>query len=172
MIELLLLYSLSKRERTLYSLRADIHEKFGYFTRPSVGTIHPALKRLKMANIVTVRETYSDGGKKSSYYGAASSWQKHFKELFCTPLSENPTLFFTELQSKIAVLSLLEDDDRESFLKELSLKLETFKLDLKNTLEDEYIEFDGFQKLLLKKNIEDIENYLTFAEKLKNAGND
>ena len=52
------------------------------------------------------------------------------------------------------------------------MKLETFKLDLKNTLEDEYIEFDRFQKLLLKKNIEDIENYLTFAEKLKNAGND
>ena len=171
MIELLILYCLNKRERTLYSLRADIHEKFGYFTRPSIGTIHPALKRLKMANIVTVRETYSEGGKKSSYYGVASAWEKHFKELFFTPLSENPTLFFTEIQTKIAVLSLLEDADKEVFLKDLSLKLETFALDLKNTLEDEYIELDEFQKLLLKKNIQDAENYLSFAEKLKNAGN-
>ncbi len=171
MIELLILYSLNKRERTIYSLRADIHEKFGYFTRPSVGTIHPALKRLKMANIVTVREAYSDGGKKSSYYGLASSWQKHFRELFFTPLSENPTLFFTEIQTKIAVLSLLENEDREAFLRDLSLKLETFALDLKNTLEDEYIELDEFQKLLLKKNIQDVENYLAFTEKLKNAGN-
>ena len=171
MIELLILYSLNKRERTLYSLRADIHEKFGYFTRPSVGTIHPALKRLKMANIVTVRETYSDGGKKSSYYGVASSWQNHFKELFFTPLSENPTLFFTEIQTKVAVLSLLEDSDRAAFLKELTLKLETFGLDLKNTLEDEYAHPDEFQKMLLKKNIEDVEHYLAFAEKLKNAGN-
>lgn len=171
MIELLILYSLSKRERTLYSLRADIHEKFGYFTRPSLGTIHPALKRLKMGNIVTVRETYSGGGKKSSYYGVAASWQKHFRELFFTPLSENPTLFFTEIQTKTAVLAVLEKEDREAFLKELILKLETFNLDLKNTLEDEYIELDGFQKMLLQKNIEDAEHYLEFVEKLKNACN-
>lgn len=167
MIELLILYSLNKRERTLYSLRADINEKFGYFTRPSVGTIHPALKRLKLTNVVTVRETYSDGGKKSSYYGLSSSWQKQFKEFFSSPLSENPTLFFTEIQTKIAVLSLLDAEERELFLKELSLKLETFNLDLKNTLDDEYITLDEYQKLLLKKNIEDIEHYLNFAEKLK-----
>ena len=171
MIELLILYSLQKRERTIYSLRADIHEKFGYITRPSIGTIHPALKRLKMANIVTVRETYSDGGKKSSYYGVASSWQNHFKELFSTPFSENPTLLFTEIQTKIAVLSLLENIDKEEFLRELSLKLESFGIDLKNTLEDEYINLDEFQKMLLKKNIEDVERYLMFIGELKNAGN-
>lgn len=171
MIELLILYSLNKRERTLYSLRADIIEKFGYFTRPSIGTIHPALKRMLSLNVVTVRNNYSDGGKKSTYYGLAKDGLKHFRELFFNPLSENPTLFFTEIQSKIATMSLLNEEDKKEFLKEVSMKIESFILDLRNTLEDDYIELDVFQNALLKKNIEDMESYSDFLGKLKNAGN-
>lgn len=166
MIELLILYSLNKRERTLYSLRADITEKFGFFTKPSIGTIHPALKRLKLGNVVEVRNNYSQGGKKSTYYGLSKTGLKHFRELFFNPYSENPTLFFTEIQTKIAVMSILENEDKDLFLKDLSLKLESFVLDSKNTLEDEYIELDKFQKLLLEKNIEDMERYKNFLGKL------
>ena len=93
MIELLILYSLKDRERTLYSLRSNI-----------VGTIHPALKRLLENKVITIRNDFSQGGKKSTYYGLSLHWQKKFNDLFFTPLSENPTIFFTELQSRIAVM--------------------------------------------------------------------
>lgn len=167
MIELLILYSLKNRERTLYSLRSDIIEKFGYFTKPSIGTIHPALKRLLATNVVTIRNDFSQGGKKSTFYGLSLHWKKKFTDLFFSSLSENPTLFFTEIQSRISVMSLLDEDLKETFLKDTLLKLESFLLDLKNSKEDEYANYDNYQLELLKKNISDIENFKLFIERLK-----
>lgn len=167
MIELLIIYSLKNRERTLYSMRNEIIEKFGYFTKPSVGTIHPALKRLLKSNVITIRNDFSQGGKKSTFYGLALHWQKKLNDLFFTPLSENPTLFFTELQSRIAVMSMLDSDLKETFIEDALLKLESFNLDLQNALEDEYIKFDDYQSELLKKNIEDLQNYKQLLERLR-----
>ena len=167
MIELLILYSLNKRERTLYSLRSDITEKFGYFTKPSVGTIHPALKRLLNANVITVRNDYSQGGKKSTYYGLALHWTKKFHDLFFTPLSENPTQFFTEVQSRIAVMSLLDNELKHTFIEDILIKLESFQLDLQNALDDEYITYDKYQLALLKKNIKDVENFKALVKTLE-----
>ncbi len=169
MIDLLILYSLKNRERTLYSLRSDITERFGYFTKPSIGTLHPALKRLLAAGVVTVRNDFSQGGKKSTYYGLAMHWQKKFTDLFFTPLSENPTNFFTELQTRIAVMSLLDNDLKHTFIEDIKLKLESYGLDLKNALEDEYITYDKYQTALLKKNIEDVQSYKNLINELEKS---
>lgn len=167
MIELLILYSLRNRERTLYSLRSDIIEKFGYFTKPSIGTIHPAVKRLLKSNVVSIRNDFSQGGKKSTYYGLSLHWQKKFHDLFFTPLSENPTLFFTEIQSRIAVMSLLDEDLKETFVKDILIKLESFLLDMQNSLDDEYTKYDKYQLALLKKNIADIQTFKAFINTLE-----
>lgn len=167
MIELLIIYSLRNRERTLYSIRSDIMEKFGYFTKPSIGTIHPAVKRLLQGNVVTKRNDFSQGGKKSTYYGLSMHWQKKFQDLFFTPLSENPTMFFTEIQSRIAVMSLLDVDLKEIFVKDILIKLESFLLDFQNALDDEYSSYDKYQLALLKKNIADIKNYKLFVSGLE-----
>lgn len=167
MIELLILYSLRNRERTLYSLRSDIIEKFGYFTKPSIGTIHPAVKRLLKSNVVSIRNDFSQGGKKSTYYGLSLHWQKKFHDLFFTPLSENPTLFFTEIQSRIAVMSLLDEDLKETFVKDILIKLESFLLDMQNSLDDEYTKYDKYQLALLKKNIADIQSFKAFINTLE-----
>ena len=167
MIELLILYSLNRRERTLYSLRSDIIEKFGGFTKPSIGTIHPALKRLLKSNTVTIRNNFSEGGKKSTFYGLALHWQKKFNDLFFTPLSDNPTIFFTELQTRVGVMSLLDNELKETFINDALLRLESYSLDLKNSLNDEYINFDKYQKKLLEHNIEEVENFKKILESLK-----
>lgn len=169
MIELLILYSLNKRERTLYSLRSDIIEKFGYFTKPSIGTIHPALKRLLKSNVVTIRNDYSEGGKKSTYYDLTMHWKKKFHDMFFTPLSENPTQFFTEIQSRIAVMGLLDDDLKKTFIDDILIKLESLLLDTQNALDDEYINYDKYQLVLLKKNIQDIENFKFFVKSLEDT---
>ena len=49
MIEILILYTINKREKTIYSIRKDIMEIFGAYTKPSIGTIHPALQRFYKA---------------------------------------------------------------------------------------------------------------------------
>ena len=87
--------------------------------------------------------------------------------MFFTPLSENPTNFFTEIQTRIAVMSLLDRDLQHTFKEDILIKLESFLLDLKNSLEDEYTTFDKYQLALLKKNISDIENYKTFVNSLE-----
>ena len=167
MIELLILYSLRTRERTLYSLRADITEKFGYFTKPSIGTIHPAVKRLEKANVISSRADYSQGGKKSTFWTLSMHWQKKFNDMFFMPLSENPTQFFTEIQSRIAVMSMLDDDLKKTFINDIQTKLESFLLDLQNALDDEYANYDKFQLALLKKDINDVQNYKNFINTLE-----
>ena len=151
----------------MYSLRSDIMEKFGYFTKPSIGTIHPALKRLEEASVVSNRTDYSQGGKKSTFWSLSMHWQKKFNDLFFTPLSENPTQFFTEMQSRIAVMSLLDDDLKETFIKDIQIRLESFLLDLQNALDDEYTSYDKYQLALLKKNIADVQNYKNFITSLE-----
>lgn len=167
MIELLILYTLNKREKTLYSLRADIIEKFGFYTKPSIGTIHPALKRLLKNGSVTMRNNFSEGGKKSTYYGITPSGIKFFKEIFFSNFSENPTLFLAEIQTKISTMSLLEKEAKNEFLNDTLIKLESFLLDLKNMSEDEYISYEEVQKLLLKQNINHTTNLIEFVKSLK-----
>ncbi len=167
MIELLILYSLKNKERTLYSLRADIIEKFGYFTKPSIGTIYPALKRLLKDNTLTIRNDYSQGGKKSTFYSLSLHYMKKFTDFFFTPISDNPTAFFTEIQARIAVMSMLEDDLKLTFLNDALIKLESYVLDLKNMLEDEYVDYDFYQNALLKKNIADVEGLKSLLTELK-----
>ena len=167
MIEILILYIIHKREKTIYSIRKEIIEIFGTFTKPSIGTIHPALKRLEEASVVSNRTDYSQGGKKSTFWSLSMHWQKKFNDLFFTPLSENPTQFFTEMQSRIAVMSLLDDDLKETFIKDIQIRLESFLLDLQNALDDEYTSYDKYQLALLKKNIADVQNYKNFITSLE-----
>lgn len=63
MIEICILYCLIKREMTIYAIRKRIIELFGAFTKPSHGCIHPAIKKLKAAAMVSVQEILSEGGK-------------------------------------------------------------------------------------------------------------
>ena len=66
-------------------------------------------------------------------------------------------------------MSLLDDDLKETFINDALQKLESFSLDLQNALEDEYIDYDEYQKALLKKNIEDTENFKNFLANLKES---
>jgi len=64
-------------------------------------------------------------------------------------------------------MSLLEDDLKETFIKDILIRLESFMLDLQNALDDEYASYDKYQLALLKKNIADINSYKTFINELE-----
>ena len=59
MIEILILYTIQKRDKTLYTIRKDIIEVFGAYTKPSIGTLHPALKRLYKMGAISLQEKFS-----------------------------------------------------------------------------------------------------------------
>ncbi len=167
MIEILILYIIHKREKTIYSIRKEIIEIFGAFTRPSIGTIHPALQRLLKEGSVSLNERMSEGGKKSSYYSITKKGLEHFKQLFFDSASENPSLFYTQLQARLGTMGLLEKEDRKEFINEFSKKIEIYQFELENKLKDEFIELDYFQEQLFNKTLKELKSLKEYIKGLK-----
>ena len=167
MIEILILYVLSKRETTLYGIRKEIIELFGMFTVPSIGTIHPALKRLLKENAVSVFEKISDGGKKFCFYSITKKGLEVFREMFFNDASDNPSLYPTQLQARFGTMSLLSASDKKLFLNEVLKKADLFESQINEKLNNEFLELDDFQRMLLEKNLEDIKAQREFIKRLK-----
>lgn len=167
MIEILILYIIHNREKTIYSIRKEIIEIFGNFTKPSLGTIHPALKRLLSLNAVQVCDKMSEGGKKSSYYLITQEGKKVFKELFFKDCSKNPSLFYAQLQARFGTLGLLNESDRNQFLDNIVKILERYSFEMNNKLNDEFINLDFYQRELLKGTLAEAQRLQEFALKLK-----
>lgn len=167
MIEILILYTIHKREKTIYSIRKDIMDIFGAYTKPSVGTIHPALQRLLKAEAVELKEKYSDGGKKSSYFSITNKGLQHFKDAFFNTTSDNPSIFYTELQVKLGTMSLLTPEERKKFIAYFSRKIDIFQFELENKLNDEFLELDYFQRNLLNRTMKEIGDLKVYLKNLK-----
>lgn len=167
MIELLILYTLRKNAKTIYAVRRDIIEVFGTFTVPSIGTIHPAIKRLEQKGSLTCTEIMSEGGKKSLYYKLTEKGQEFFKELFFSDISENPSLFYGHLQARFGTLSMLGIEDRKKFIAEITKKLEIYSFEVEDKINDELISLDYYQKALLKRTLSEIKALQTFVKNLK-----
>ena len=167
MIEILILYIIHKREKTIYSIRKEIIEIFGTFTKPSIGTIHPALQRLLKEGAVSLTERMSSGGKKSSYYSITKRGFEYFKELFFNSASENPSLFYTQLQARLGTMGLLKTEDRKLFISDFSKKMELYQFELENKLNDEFIELDYYQEQLLNKTLRELKSLKDYLKNLK-----
>lgn len=167
MIEILILYVIHKREKTIYSIRKDIIELFGTFTVPSIGTIYPALQRLLKANAVALNERMTEGGRKSSYFSITNKGLDYFKELFFDSASTNPSLFYTQLQARLGTMGLLNTEERKRFIDEFSKKIEMAQFDIENKLKDEFIELDYYQTQLLKRTLKELKDLRDYLKSLK-----
>ncbi len=168
MIELFILYTLNLRDKTVYSLRRDIIERFGFSTKPSLGTIHPALKRLLKIDAVKFEQKYSKGGKKSTYYSITPTGKKVFKDLFFKDISENPTIFHNQLCARLLTISMLNSDEQNEFLNELQKKLELQKIELNSAINNKYIEYDKWQTSVLNESLNNINSLEKMIQTLKN----
>lgn len=167
MIEILILYVIHKREKTIYSIRKDIIELFGTFTVPSIGTIYPALQRLLKVKAVALNERMTEGGRKSSYFSITNKGLDYFKELFFDSASTNPSLFYTQLQARLGTMGLLNTEERKRFIDEFSKKIEIAQFDIENKLKDEFIELDYYQTQLLKRTLKELKDLRDYLKSLK-----
>ncbi len=167
MIEILILYIISKREKTLYAIRKEIIEVFGTFTKPSIGTIHPALQRLLKEGAVSVFEKMSEGGKKSSYYSITKKGFESFKKYFLNDVSDNPSLFYTQLQARLGTMGLLSVEDRKEFVKDTLKKIEIFTFELERKSKDEFLELDYYQEQLLNRTLKELSSLKEYITNLK-----
>lgn len=146
MTEICILFCLLQREMTIYTVRKTIFDLFGAFTKPSHGTIHPALKKLLEDEYVSKRDVLSDGGKKSSYYSITDKGKKLYTELMLGELSNNPTIFLNEICIKYGAISFLSKDNKEQVVKNCERALEIYIAENKRALDNEYQGFNDFQK--------------------------
>ena len=153
MIELLIIFVLIKRDRTMYSIRKEIHDLFGIFTKPSDGTIHPALERLLEKKALNVQEKMSEGGKKSTYYSINKQSISYAKELLLSNDTENPSMFLPQLQAKLSTLSLFDKETINTFISQNLEKIELLEAEIKNTLENPYRMLDKYQTNLYNENL-------------------
>lgn len=167
MIEILILYIVSKHEKTMYAIRKEIIELFGTFTKPSIGTIHPALKRLQANGSLNCLERMSDGGKKSSYYSITPKGREFFKEIFFEERCDNPNLLHGYLQARFATLSMLDIEDRKKFCTEISKSLELYRFEIENKLNDRLLSLDYFQTSLLKRSLSEVKNLQEYVNNIQ-----
>lgn len=173
MIELLILYVLTKRELTMYAIHKSIENEFAPYTSPSFGAIKPALRRLEAAGAINTRKMMSEGGKLSVFYSITKSGQKALKELLLEDLSDNPLQFLSNSRVKLSCAEQLDSDEKKDLfisLKTLALK---FKIDAENILNDEYNKLSFYQKIVLDNVICEYANLITIIEGFEkdNAGN-
>lgn len=167
MIELLILFVLFHKDRTMYSIRKEIINLFGAITQPSAGTIYPALERLKKQNYINVCEKISEGGKKSTYYSIQKDGKIKAKQLFTENKAENSTVFYKNLIIKFAVMSLFDKETQSEFINNSLKDITIYKNYLLNSIQDPYKGLDNFQKALYTELINEFESFERLLTKYK-----
>ena len=173
MIELMILYVLSKRELTMYSIRKYIEENFGAYSIPSFGAIKPALIRLEKENFLTSRKMMSDGGKLSVFYAITKDGLSELKKLILENLSENPLQFLSNARIKLSCASYLDREECSQLFFSIKSLAMRHKNTAENIINDEYNQLSFYQRIILDNTICEYSNFITVVEGLEkeNAGN-
>ena len=169
MIELLILYELSKKVLTMYGISKEIHLMFSVLTTPSYGTIKPALTRLESAGFVKTQKTMTAGGRPSTYYSITAGGLNELKKLLLALPQDNPVQFLTSSRIKLACADVLNNEEQIDLFRKLKVKAENILLDTQNILNNKKPEF--FPKLVFDNLICEYKNFISLLEGFKNAGN-
>lgn len=171
MIELLILFVLLDRDRTMYSIRKEIISLFGAISQPSDGTIYPALERLKKQNCISVSEKISEGGKKSTFYSLQKDGRIKARKLFVENSAENPAAFYKHIVTKLAVMSLFDKETQLEFIEKTTASLNDYRTAIKNSIEDEYQGLDYYQKNIYLELIRECDGFQALLDRYKNECN-
>ena len=173
MINLMILYVLTKRELTMYSIQKYIGDNFGAYSKPSFGAIKPALVKLEKNNYLTSRKMMSDGGKLSVFYSITNDGMKELKNLILEPLSVNPLQFLSNARIKLSCASYLSKDECVQLFFNIKSMAVKHKFDAENIINDEYNQLSFYQRIVLDNSICELSNFISILEGLEkeNAGN-
>lgn len=171
MLEQLILYSLIKRELTMYGIHKYVTETFGAYTKPSFGAVKPALSRFEKNGLIKTRKAMSEGGKLSVFYSITQDGLTRLKQKMLEPLSANPLNFYSCACAKLSCASFLPQDERAKLFSEIKSRALKHKYIAEKILDDNS-QTDFFQKILLDSTICEFNNIIRVIEGLEkdNAG--
>ena len=168
MIELLIVFELSKKILTIYGISKEIRGDFSVLTTPSYGTIKPALRRLEVSGFVKTQKTISAGGRPSTYYSITNEGREELKRLIVEPPLDNPIQFLPMARVKLACADILNTDAQVKMFAVLKAKAESIIADAKNILAFKDLSF--YPKMVFDNLICEYKNFILLLEGLENAG--
>lgn len=166
MIELLILYVLSEKELTMYSVLKNILDIYAAYTQPSFGAIKPGLTRLEKDGFIKSRKAMSDGGKLSGYYSITQSGREELKKLIVEKTSKNPLQFQSACAVKLSCSSYLDKEERKLLFNQLTAMALEHKYTAEKTLEKEK-SLTFYQRIILDNTIVEYKNLVTLIENLE-----
>ncbi len=172
MIELMILFSLLKRDLTMYAVHKFIIENFSPFTQPSFGAIKPALVRLEKGEFISARKIMSEGGRLSVYYSVTRKGLEELKRLLIEELSDNPLQFLSNARVKLCCAAFLDSEERAKMFFNIKNLAAQHKFQAENILNDEYNTVTFYQRIVLDNAVCEYKNFISLVEGLEkeNAG--
>lgn len=167
MIELLILFQLSRKVLTMYGISKEIRSTFSVLTTPSYGTIKPALNRLEAGGFVKTQKTMSSGGRPSTYYSITHDGLNELKRLIMYPPQENPVQFLTSARIKLACADILDNNEQLKMLKQLKIKAESILLDTQNIMKTKELSF--YPNMVFDNLMCEYKNFMSLLEGFEHA---
>ena len=162
MIELLILYELTKKVLTMYGISKEIRTEFSVLTTPSYGTIKPALRRLEKANYVKTQKEMSSGGRPSTYYSITSDGKEGLKRMLVSQPQENPIQFLPNARVRLSCAEILDHSEKKELFSLLKLKAESIAVDITNLLTSNNLEF--YHKMVFDNLVCEYKNFISLVE--------
>lgn len=167
MIELLILFELSRKVLTMYGISKEIKSDFSALTNPSFGTIKPALNRLLESGFIKVQKNISKGGRPSSYYSITKNGLEEIKRLILEEPAENPIHFLPSARIKLACADILDTEGQKNLFKLLKLKSESILIDIRNLLNSKELSF--YPKMTYDNLMLEYSNFIKLLEGFEHA---
>lgn len=168
MIELLILFELSRKVLTMYGISKEIRADFSVLTTPSYGTIKPALKRLEQGGFIKTQKTMSAGGRPSVYYSVTKEGIEELKKLILESPLENPIQFLPMARVKLACADILDRNEQKIMFKELKNKAESILADTENLINSKDMAF--FPRMVFDNLTLEYKNFVNLIEGFEHAG--
>ncbi len=153
MVEILILYILSKYDATIYKVRKLIEEKFFMFANPSLGTVNPALKRLEGLSCVEFESKMTDGGMLSKTYKITPFGMKYLKNAILSFEFKNKSNILSNVSILLCVSDILEEDEKKELYKTLLNHLLLLKKGMEDAISNPYNMYEPLQKDVIKKEL-------------------
>lgn len=153
----------------MYGISKKISDNFSPYTKPSFGTIKPALKRLENEEYIISRKEMSSGGKLTAYYALSEKGLRQLKKLILKDVSDNPINFFANARVKIICSSMLSTDEQVELYTKLKNKAELIKVKTEKMLSEKNSTLTFFQRIAFDNTNLEFKNFITMLEGLLNG---
>jgi len=150
MIEIVILYILTKYDANIYRIAKIVDEYFFGFLKSSTGTINPALKRLEKIGAVEFEDKMSQGGLLKKTYSITPEGKKYLSDLLLTFQSQNPSHILNEVKLLLYCSDILSISQMVEFKENILNILDLYRIKLERGLNNEYIDLNPVQKKMIE----------------------